>query len=337
MRCRPGWRRWGINAMSLLVGDIGGTRVRLRLLESGRAGAAVLREMRRPSSRFDRLEDAVAHCLAELPAGQRDSIDGACLAVAGSVRDGRVRFTNLAWETDAQRLARALDLPRVRLVNDLAALASGLDAVEPEALITIRPGTPAGERRLVVSVGTGLGVAAWLGPQVGAVDSEGGHVDFGPGDEMQAALWRTLRARHGHVSYERVLSGQGLACIYEFACMERGARPAERYADDGHRPAAVVALAGEGDADALATIELFASVLGAFAGNVALHWLAAGGVYLAGGVLMHLASCLGDGAFDRAFADKGRMSGLLADVPVSLITADDVGLVGAAALGASDA
>lgn len=314
--------------MNLLVGDIGGTRVRLRLLGRDSGDRAVQGEMHGNSEDFDSLEQALAHCLEALSPAQRRSIAAACFAVAGTVREGQVRFTNLDWCADEQGLAAALGLPCVRLINDLEALARGIESLSPSGLTTVKAGRPRGDRRLVVAVGTGLGVAVHHGRD-GVLDSEGGHMDFAPVDERQLELWRLLRMRYGHASYERVLSGHGLTWTYEFLCGRRHVEPGRAYWQNGRHPADVIELARHDDPDALATIELFTSILGAFAGNAALYGLTTGGVYLGGGVLLHMRQLLDPAVLARTFEAKGRMSQRLREIPLQRIEDPDVALLGA--------
>lgn len=320
----------------LLIGDIGGTRTRLRVLARAGSGWRTVHELRRPTREFRSLDCALDRCLSELTPDRRRRIGAAVLAVAGPVRDGRVRFTNLPWEADEVGLAAGLGLPAVRLVNDLEALAHGLESLPEESFVTLKGKAPGGGRSAVIAVGTGLGVALRCDVDGGlrVFGSEGGHADFAPADEEQVRVLRWLRRQHGHVSYERVLSGLGLSLLYEHACRHHGVGFARRFVEAGDPAAAVTALAAGGDPRALAAVSLFIRVLGAFAGNTALQW-PAGGVYLTGGVLPHLREHLLTQEFRAAFGAKGRLSPMVETAPVALVDDVDAGLAGALRLAES--
>lgn len=318
--------------MNLLIGDIGGTHTRLRVLCAAADGWHVVHEMRRRSADFASLGEAVTSGLEALSPHERGGIAGACLAVAGPVSNGRVHLTNRPWETDESALAAELGLPAVRLINDLEALAHGIDTLPREAFIPVRAGPVTGPRSLVIAAGTGLGMTLRQTHADGTrvFDSEGGHVDFAPADEEQVTLLRALGARHGHVSYERILSGDGLVAVHDFVCRRSGCAADPAIVAAADTAAAITALANEGGAHcADAAARLFVRILGAFAGNAAMQWLATGGVYLAGGVLTHLQSHLLSDDFAQAFTGKGRMQRLLAPVPVWLLQEPDAGLAGA--------
>lgn len=314
--------------MTLLVGDIGGTHVRLRLIGEGGADSAILGEVHGSSDDYDSLERALEHGLQQLRSKQHGNIRGACLAVAGTVRGDRVRFTNRDWTVDVGQLAHRLRLPRLRIINDLEALARGLDFLSSADLLTLKSGRVRDERRLVVGIGTGLGLAV-RHDREGVLDSEGGHADFAPMDEDQLGLWCMLRGRYGHVSYERVLSGAGLACVYEYVCARRRMPPVPGYREGGASPARVTELADRNDANALRAMELFNRVLGGFLGNAALYGLTGGGVYLHGGVPLNIRPHLDFDVVERAFLDKGRMEDRLAEIPIHLINRTDAPLLGA--------
>ena len=305
----------------ILAGDIGGTNVRLALFDRS------LRERLTvvfPTREQDSLGSAVATFLA----GAGAEVESACFAVAGPVVNGAVRGPNLPWPVYGHELAEAFGIPAVTVVNDLEANARGVESLGRESLLTINRGTAqAHGTRAVVSAGTGLGEAAlvWNGRCWHALASEGGHADFAPRTDIEASLQRWLAAEFGHVSYERILSGGGLVNVYRFLG-----------GDFGRDAAAITAEAGVDERSLAAhALELFASVYGAHAGNVALSYTATGGVYLGGGIAPRIARTLANGAFMRAFADKGRLSGLVEAMPVHVILDDRTALNGAARI-ASD-
>ncbi|MGM0632031.1 MAG: ROK family protein [Pseudomonadota bacterium] len=313
-----------------LVGDIGGTRVRLRVVEADREGWRIRHEAEWHSHDFDSLETAVLSFLDELSRSERCALQGAWLAVAGPVIDGRVQFTNLPWETDRRVLSSRLALPEVHLVNDLEAMAHIIPALDRRSLVTIQRGRASPGRGLLVSVGTGLGMTTWSGRSchLDVLPSEGGHSDFAPRTEWQAALSGWMDRRYRHVSYERLASGTGLAALYDFIHEQAGSRPADEAASDRKRPAEIVRRAGVGDERACEAIDQFARILGAFCGNAALHAMATGGVYLAGGVIRSIHPYLSEDNFNHPFRDKGRMETLLRRVPVHALTSPEPGLEG---------
>ncbi len=315
--------------IQFLVGDIGGTRLRLRVVEANGDAWQIRHEVAWFSCQFDSLETAVQQFLDELSRAERCALSGGWFAVAGPVIDGRVRFTNLPWVTDDQALAGLLSLPEVYLVNDLEALAHAVPEFEANALTSIKPGSAAQGRALLVSVGTGLGLASWSRTPgcFHVIPSEGGHSDFAPRTEWQWELWRWMHSRHEHVSFERLASGPGLVNLYDFLHVQAGIRGPD--ACDGDQAAEIFRMAEkEGDERACAAIDHFARILGAFCANAALHVMATGGIHLAGGVIRHLHPYMREDNFGRCFRGKGRMAGLLSNIPVHAVTAPEPGLEG---------
>jgi len=321
----------------ILAGDIGGTNTRLALFEVHGSSVA----MRQSADYRNREHPTVEHIIDDFVAKVHVPVDLVSLGVAGAVIENRVTGQNLPWNVDAVLIERSLQLPRVVLLNDLVALAYGLGALKESDLTTLHAAPPlASGNCAVIAAGTGLGEAGLLRGIDGFVPfpSEGGHSDFAPNDETEAALYLYLRTRFGHVSYERVLSGQGIENIYEFL------RDTQRYPEDG---ALATELAATTDRAALIsrhalasscaiceeTLNIFARVLGAEAGNIALRLLATGGVYIGGGIAPKISQCLLHPRFTDAFRAKGRMQPLLEKVPVYLVTNEHTGLIGAAVFG----
>jgi len=301
----------------ILAADIGGTRARF-LLGADAADASAL-EL--PTSNHPDLPALLDAALTRLPGVERARTD-AVLAVAGPVRRGSATFTNLDWDIDADGLQRRFGLRRVILMNDLAAAARALAEQPPAAAAVIRAGDPdASQRSAVISVSTGLGVAYWSrragGLQVEA--AEAGHTGFAPSDAWEAEFMSALGRHHaGRVSWERVLSGNGLALLDAHL---RGA---------GVRtPAEITRQAIAGEGAATAAVRRYSRLLGAFAGDLALAAPALGGVWLMGGVLVGLGSGLDRQQFLEGFDAKGRLSPRLADVPVRMTDDDRLGLRGA--------
>lgn len=306
-----------------LVGDVGGTKVLLALVDEH---GTLVEKRRLPSADFQGFDELLAAYLHDVQA----PLDGGCLAVAGPVADdGRsARLTNLPWTIDTAALAARFGLGPLKLINDFAGVALGVAALAPERCITLQAGEPlAAAPRLVVGAGTGLGMAVLLpdGKRWRVLPGEGGNAGFAPADARQAALWTWLHARRGRVIWEDVVSGPGLANIHLFL------------GGDDLEPEAIAAAAAGGDATAGAAVDLFLSTYGAFAGDMALALLPRGGVYLAGGIAAKLLPQLQAGAFLAAFNAKGRHAGVTAHMPVRAVTDEEAGLAGAArqALGAT--
>jgi len=306
----------------LLAADIGGTNARFGLFDESRAQLAV--EIF-PTADWPGAAEAAAEFLRLHPG----DLASACFAVAGPVRDGHSSPMNLRWTVDSRELSAALGGIPVAVVNDLEANARGVAVLGPGDQAVVNPGVngAAGHARAVVSAGTGLGEAAlvWDGARYRAIPGEGGHTDFAPRSEQEVELYRFLAAEFGHVSYERICSGSGLVNVYRF--LRGGDGPAVT-------PADVVAEAADRPSLGSRALELFASIYGARAGNVALSFMATGGVYLGGGIAPRIVDRLTDGGFMRAFTAKGRLSSLLEQIPVRIVLNDRAALLGAAEIAA---
>lgn len=315
----------------ILAGDIGGTKTNLALFDGDAPQPHSLETYR--SAEYDGLESMIETFLAEHPT----RVDAACFGIAGPVRDGRVAKVNLAWPVDSTTIAAAVGLDRVELINDLEANARGIAALRPEDFAVLHEGDPAASgNAAVIAPGTGLGEAGlyWDGARHRVIASEGGHADFAPRTELQVELWRFLATRLRHVSYERVCSGMGLVNIHAFL-RDRGADPvpaglAEEMATSD--PAAAISRAALDGRDGVceAALDLMIEIWGAEAGNLALKFLATGGVYIGGGIGPKVLPKLQDSAFVREFVGKGRFTQLLERVPVRVILNDKTALLGAA-------
>jgi glucokinase len=264
-------------------------------------------------------------------------IDAACFGVAGPVIENRSHTTNLPWIIDGAALATRFDIPHVRLLNDLEAMAHGILLLRHDELVTLNAGTPPKYNQAIalIAAGTGLGesILFWDGTKYRPIPTEGGHADFAPNSDIEIELLRHVRTQYLHVSYERVLSGPGLHAIYEFLRDTKKNEPtwlAEKIkAGD---PAAEIAAAGlKGQAEiAEQTLDLFASIYGAEAGNLALKAMAVNGLYLGGGAAPKLLSKLKDGTFMKAFINKGRYKRLMSSIPVHIVMNQKTALLGAA-------
>ena len=321
----------------IIAGDIGGTKTNVALFEPG-AGGGVGRPLALdsfPSARYGSLEDILREFVGRHPQAR---ITHACFGVAGPVVRGHIDATNLAWKVHDVKLAEAVGVPSVRLINDLEATAFGIGELGPKQLYTLNEGE--GERtghRALIAAGTGLGMAAiyFDGAGFHPMPSEGGHMDFAPRNEREFEMLTYLREQiGGRVSYERVLSGMGIHNIYAFL-RDRGYGEEPAWLAEEIRtgdPAAAVshaALAGKSELAATA-LEIFVEVYGAMAGNLALLLKSVGGLYVGGGIAPKIMPKLTDGTFMRNYGDKGRMSGLVNSIPVRVILDDKTALYGAA-------
>jgi glucokinase len=322
----------------LLAGDIGGTKTNLAIYSPEPPLGEPLAEKTFPSENYSDLESLVRECLSEVDL----KVERAAFGVAGPVVGGRVTTTNLPWEIEEGQLRRVLNLSAVYLLNDLEAIAHAIPLLKGDDLHTLNEGTtvPGGAIALIAP-GTGLGEAflTWDGSRYRAHPSEGGHVGFAPANRLEAELLQDLRDRHhfDHVSYERVCSGQGIPTIYAFFKERgRGEEPtwlADQLAAVDDRTPVIVNAALDKERTCelcVATLNMFVSILGAEAGNLALKLLATGGVYVGGGIPPRILSALENGRFMEAFVRKGRMSGLLARMPVKVILNPKSALLGAA-------
>jgi len=332
--------------MRVLAGDIGGTKTLLAVAEvkpgeRGSAQVEVLQRRRYDSPKYPGLASLCRAFLAEL-GGPLPRAAG--FGIAGPVVDGRCQATNLPWIIDAAELLQELSLSRVRLVNDFHALTLGIASLPPERLATLNQGTrDPGGPWAVIGAGTGLGEAISILGNDGhrqILATEGGHSDFAPRNELEIGVLRFLLKRHGHghVSWERLVSGEGLVNLCEALAELQGLSPPPAVAqalqgDRGNAPAAITAASAQ-DPLCRAVVELFVGLYGSEAGNLALKTLPTGGVFLGGGIAPRLLPALQDGRFLAAFTDKGRMRPLLEKMPVQVVLGDDAGLLGAASLAA---
>ncbi len=310
----------------ILAGDVGGTKVLLRLSEVDATRSSKVKEQRFNSTEFQDFETLLAHFLENTP-----PISAACFGVPGPVKDNAARLTNLPWFVDGAAISRRFGIASVQLLNDFAAIGHGIAALAPEDVHILQAGAvQAGAARAVLGAGTGLGVGFLFpcGKDEIVVPSEGGNADFSPGTEMEIELLRFLRQRYGQVCVERVVSGPGLANIYAFVCEYEQHLPVLLESAD---PPAAIAEAAQSNTDIAAchALAMFVRAYGAFAGDLALLSLSHGGVYIAGGIAAKLATQMAQGGFIAGFLDKGRYRSLLETVPVYLVMNTEVGLLGA--------
>ncbi len=328
--------------MILLAGDIGGTKTDLALFSPERGPGAPLAEATFPSARYLSLEALVQEFLGRA----RSPVSEACFGVAGPVINGQSRITNLPWVIDEGRLCEALHLTSVRLLNDLDAIAHAIPTLQPADFDTLHAGgAVSGGAIAVIAPGTGLGEAflTWDGRHYRAHPSEGGHADFAPSNALELEMLRYFQQRLGHVSYEHVCSGRGLPNIYAYLKTTGYAEEPGWLVDElaaAADPTPVIIKGALNDRPCplcVLTLDTFASILAAEAGNLALKVLATGGVYLGGGLPRRILSVLKDERFVQAFRRKGRLADVLDRVPVHVILNPKGGLRGAAVYGLGQA
>ena len=317
----------------LIAGDVGGTKTALAVYEAG-GDATPQNKKVYTSDEFDHLEDIVQAFIDELGL----SVERAVFGMPGPVINGTVQVTNLPWKVNEEEMQSALNIPSVRLLNDLEATAHGIPFLPASDLHAINPIENAPQaNKVVIAPGTGLGegVLFFNGDSYIASASEGGHADFAPRNLFEIELLRYLMGKFDHVSYERVCSGIGIPHIYDFlrneSHIQETTRVDERLkaAEDMTPIIAQAALNHESEL-CMEALKVFVSILGSEAGNMALNVMAKGGVYLGGGIPPKIIPALEDGTFMAAFTDKGRFSEVLKNIPVYVILNETTALYGAA-------
>jgi glucokinase len=325
-------------AAIVLAGDIGGTKTHLGLYRAADGALAPLRDQIYATRDYPNLEAAAAHFL-----GDRGDVAAACFGVPGPVINGVSHATNVPWDMREAAIAKSLGGPATRLINDLEATAYGVRHLRDAEVAELQTGEKHdGGNNAVIAAGTGLGEAGLIAVRGGgwqAVASEGGHADFAPrgADQMKMLEW--LEHEFGHVSFERVLSGPGLRNIYAYlVASQPGPEPqwlAERMRrEDAAAVIGEAALEGR-DVRCARALEMFVAIYGAEAANLALKFLALGGLYVGGGIAPKILPFIMRGGFMRAFLDKGRLRPTLERIPVRVSLNPDAALAGAARMAAS--
>jgi glucokinase len=321
--------------MRILVGDIGGTKTGLGVAETDGRAVSLRAQRRYPSGDYSSLEAIVDRYLRDTGLNPAGDCPLGAFAIAGPVQGRRSQTTNLPWDVDADRLEQALGLQSVALLNDLEAVAWGVPALGPDDLEVLHPGEPGAGNACVVAAGTGLGEAGlyWDGARHHPFATEGGHTDFAPLDAREFALLGQLQQRFGRVSWERVVSGMGIANLYSFLLdWNRKSTPEWLAADLAVDAAAAVATAAASGRCLVCVeaMDLFFALFGREAGNMGLKHMALGGIYLGGGIAPKNLDALRSSRFLENFFAKGRMEPLMHRMPVRVILNGDTPLLGAA-------
>lgn len=346
--------------LTVLAGDIGGTKTILKLVNAEVSGPrraipalTTLWEQTYVSRSFADLVPMVHQFFREASEAfiSMPDVASACFGIAGPIVHNASELTNLSWSLSGERLQRALEIPRITLINDFAAIGYGIAGLQDSQLETLQPGSsdPAAPIA-IIGAGTGLGEGFLIPDPDGilrAFPSEGGHTDFAPRSALEFQLLTYLLEKNSlpRVSVERVVSGTGIASIYQFFRdtnpREESVAMAEIYetwASEMGKKDKTVDLAAEVSKAALSgsdflceqTMNLFISAYGAEAGNLALKILPYGGLYVAGGIAPKILPMLQQGVFMKAFSSKGRMRPLIEKIPVRVILDPKVALIGAA-------
>jgi glucokinase len=314
----------GRTIQKVLLADIGGTNARFALLADGTVGTVAHMAV----SDFGSFREALSAYLGGTP--QAGTIRAAILAVAGAVRNGRYDLTNNPWVIDAAELRAACGFSTVRLINDFEAVAWSLPRLSPDKLLRIGGRQPVvGAPLAALGPGTGLGMAVSIPHATGhlVLSSEGGHSTLAGCSSREDTVIAYLRQRFGHVSAERVLSGNGLENLYTaLAALDNVMLPRRR--------AAEITQSGiEGTCStSRAAVDMFCAMLGTVAGNLALTLGAKGGIFVAGGILRQMPEYFASSPFRARFEEKGRFSKYLEPIPAYLILDADAAFVGLHAL-----
>lgn len=306
----------------MFVADVGGTNIRLALIENG----TLTKITKYLCKDFETITDAIAQFAHD---ANVDSFVYGCIAIACPVNNDVVKMTNHTWSFSKTALRSELNLERLLVINDFSAVAYSLPTLSKQQVIQIGPGVPVEKGNIAVfGPGTGLGVEhlTWTDSGWLTLDGEGGHVDFAPNDENDLIVWRYIKAKLGRVPAEELLSGRGLVNIYTALALHQGGEP---MFDD---PADITqhALANTNPI-CLSAVEQFCRVMGSFAGNLALNLCTTGGVFIGGGIASRLGEFFVNSDFRKKFEDKGNFAGYVRDIPTYLINEPDHGLLGALA------
>ncbi|MBP1653603.1 MAG: glucokinase [Bacteroidetes bacterium] len=317
----------------ILSGDVGGTKTHLAVYAARGDELIPVFERTYRSRDFNGLPAVLKAMLDERPT----EVTAATFGIAGPIVEHRSKLTNLGWEVDGREVADCLKLKHVGLLNDLEAMAYGTLRLRENERVVLQKGKRQERRTIaVIAAGTGLGEAGllWDGRRYLAIPTEGGHTDFGPRNELEIELLRFLLGRHKRVSYERIVCGQGLKNTYDFFRQRSGVPEPEWLAAElaGGDPAAAISRAGSSGKDVVCkeALDLFVSLYGAEAGNLALKLCSTGGVFVGGGIAPKLLPLIQGGAFMHSFVFKGRYQPLLEQMPVEVILNEKAALIGAA-------
>jgi glucokinase len=324
--------------MKVLAGDIGGTNTRLVYADRDDSNWHIQVEKNYPSAEHSGLVEIINIFLSENDI--KIPVNAACFAVAGPVKSGTSKITNLPWLINEKQLGYELNIPNLELINDFTAVAYGIAKLDVEDTLTLQTGIVNNSDKknpdaVIIGAGTGLGVShrVWFDGQYHILPSEAGHTGFSPENEQQCQLLSWLQKQHKHVSLEMLLSGNGLYTIYRFLRDESNISESAVVNEALYKadPAQIIteyALSGN-DELCEKTLDCFIDIYGAAAGNVALHYYPVDELYIAGGIAPKIKEKMLSQGFLEAFQNKGLMSSNMKKITIKLILEDRVGLYGA--------
>ncbi len=320
----------------VLAGDVGGTKTHLALYKFEHGQPKLLVQKKYQTKEYTSL-------MAMIDAFQEKGIlrfQQVCLGVAGPIANGKVHGTNFPWDIDCEELGNQLHLNSITLINDMEANAFGLAALRENDLEILKTGSKIAGNAAIISPGTGLGEAGlfWDGEEYHPFATEGGHCDFSPRNEYDLEIWEYFHQKYGHVSWERLLSGQGIHDIYQLLRNLSGEKEPKWFSDQmkAADPAAVITHTAIEKQDPICreTLELFVRFLAIESSQLALKFKATGGIYIGGGIVPKIFHGINKETFYDNFTQSGRMNPLLEMVPVHVVTNEKAALLGAAYYGA---
>jgi glucokinase len=323
---------WG-GFFMILAGDIGATKTNLGFFKFEDGQLKTLLKEQLTNKNYSSFNEIVSNFVQS----NNLEVTAACFGVAGPIRNERGEMTNLPWVIDKQELVHLLKIKNVWVINDLEANAYGISALTPDDFYTLNPGNPDQQgNAAVIAAGTGLGEAGlyWDGKRHHPFACEGGHVDFAPQNDLEIDLLKYLLKKFSHVSYEWIISGVGVYNIYQFLRDSGYEKEAPWFKKElSQKDAGVVitqAALKQRCPLCIKTMDMFASIYGAEAGNLALKMLALKGLYIGGGIAPKILSLIQQGSFMKAFLAKGRLKPIIETIPVKVILTDRTALLGAA-------
>lgn len=327
----------GNKTITVLAGDVGGTKTNLAIFHATKKSVKVVLEKKYHSANYKSSIDIIEQFIKEEKCAKPDRI---CLGVAGPVVNGKVEITNLAWDLDIKDVIQRLSITEVSLINDLEATAYGLAALTAKDLITIHKGNEKNKGNIaIIAPGTGLGEAGlfWDGDAYHPFPTEGGHTDFCPRTELDFELHRFLQKKYGIVSWEKVVAGPGIHDIYLFLNAKNKTKEPAWISDAFKKddPSSVISHAALDNKDKVCveTMQMFVRYLARESCNLVLKMKATGGLFLGGGIPPKIAPLLKKKIFFENYLDCDRLQNLVKDVPIKIIAIDKTALLGAAYFG----
>jgi glucokinase len=328
-------------SITVLAGDVGGTKTNLALFQSHGENLELIREMTFHSSNYPSCLEILKQFLSEIEKSGIPKPKRVCLGVAGPVVQGKVEITNLSWNLDIEDIRQTTGIKEVSLINDLEATAYGLAGLGPDDFITIHEGNRENKGNMaILAPGTGLGEAGlfWDGASYHPFSTEGGHADFAPRSQTDMDIFHYLQRKYGIISWERVIAGPAIHDIYLFFLEARSRVQPPWLKEEMERedPSAVISRAALEEKDSVCqeTLQIFVRYLARESSNLALKMKATGGLFLGGGIPPKISPLLQVNVFYDNFLDCDRMQHLLKNIPIRIILNSNAALIGAGYFGA---